>query len=72
MSPFATPHVHTMQKVHYSEYIPTDNDPNGLRLAVPRISKQGAQQRIDAMRIRNSQKHQSFASGVSRFFRAQG
>lgn len=72
MSLFATSNTTTQSKVHHSEYLITDNDPNGLRLAVPRISKQGAQQRIDAMRIRNSQKHQSFASGVSRFFRAQG
>lgn len=68
MSQAATSKLHTISKVHHSEYITTENDPNGLQLAVPRISRQVAQQRIDAMRARTAYKRQSFMSGVGRFF----
>ena len=48
MSLFATSNATTQSKVHHSEYLITDSDPNGLRMTSSRISKLATQQRIAA------------------------
>ena len=69
MSLFATSNAPTQSKVHHSEYLITDNDPNGLRMALPRISKLDAQQRMDAISARISQR-QLRLRDIKRFYHA--
>ena len=70
MSLFATSNATTQSKVHHSEYLITDSDPNGLRMTSSRISKLATQQRIAAMRARVSHKHQLRIRGIKRFYHA--
>ena len=69
MSLFATSNAPTQSKVHHSEYLITGNDPNGLRVASPRITKLDVQQRMGAISARISQR-QLRLRDIKRFYHA--